>query len=196
MSYTLNSSTDNCYEGTTCLINKLDIRDEKLLNEIEADITFAKASLLEKEPIKGKFDFEHYKEIHQFLFSDLFDWAGQIRTVNISKKGTNFVSCEKIEKIGELCLSKISKGYLDNISHSEFAKRISELYHDINMLHPFREGNGRTQRIFFAQLIRHYGYDIDFSQIDVDYLMFATIRAANGVMDFLNDAFYNAIKTR
>ena len=64
------------------------------------------------------------------------------------------------------------------------------------MLHPFREGNGRTQRIFFAQLIRHYGYDIDFSKIDADFLMFATIRAANGVMDFLNEVFINAIKTR
>ncbi|MBO5357630.1 MAG: Fic family protein [Clostridia bacterium] len=196
MSYTLNSSTDNCYEGTTCLINKLDIRDEKILNEIEADITFAKASLLEKEPIKGSFDFDHYKAIHHFLFLDLFDWAGQIRTVNISKKGTSFVSHEKIEKIGKLCLSKISNGYLDNISHGEFAKRIAELYHDMNMLHPFREGNGRTQRIFFAQLIRYYGYDIDFSEIDFDYLMFATIRAANGVMDFLNEVFLDAIKTR
>ena len=196
MSYTLNSSSDNCYEGTTCLINKLNIRDEKVLNEIEADITFAKSSLLEKEPIDGNFDFEHYKKIHRFLFSDLFDWAGEIRTVNISKKGTDFVRCENIERIGTLCLAKISKGYLININRTEFAKRISELYHDINMLHPFREGNGRTQRIFFAQLIRHYGYDIDFSKIDADFLMFATIRAANGVMDFLNEVFINAIKTR
>lgn len=196
MSYTLNSSTDNCYEGTNCLINKLNIRDEKILSEIEADITFAKASLLEKEPISGNFDFEHYKKIHHFLFSDLFDWAGKIRTVNISKKGTDFVKFENIERIGTLCLKKVQDGYLSNINHIEFTKRISELYNDINMLHPFREGNGRTQRIFFAQLIRYYGYDIDFSKIDTDFLMFATIHAANGIMDFLDEVFINAIKTR
>jgi cell filamentation protein len=57
------------------------------------------------------------------------------------------------------------------------------------MLHPFREGNGRTQRIFIAQLIRYNGYDFDFSDIDPDDLMIATIQSANGVTDFLKQLF-------
>ena len=68
MAYSLNSSTDNCYEGTTCLINKLGIQDEKQLAEIEAQITFAKAVMLEETPIEGNFGFDHFKKIHEFLF--------------------------------------------------------------------------------------------------------------------------------
>ena len=96
MKYSLNPSSDNCYEGTTCLINKFDIRDENKLSEIEANITFAKTAMLDDAPIKGNFDFEHYKKIHEFLFCDLYDWAGQIRTVNISKKRTSFTDFKQI----------------------------------------------------------------------------------------------------
>ena len=68
MSYSLDPSFANCYEGTTCLINKFNIRDEKKLSEIEAQITFAKAVMLEESPIEGDFDFDHFKKIHEFLF--------------------------------------------------------------------------------------------------------------------------------
>ena len=97
MAYSLNPSSDNCYEGTTCLINKLGIRDEEKLAEIEAQITFAKTVMLEENPIIGDFDFEHFKRIHGFLLCDLYEWAGQIRTVDISKKRT------KSAKLSHFC---------------------------------------------------------------------------------------------
>lgn len=59
----------------------------------------------------------------------------------------------------------------------------------VNILHPFREGNGRTERIFISQLIRFNGCDIDFSDIDTDYLMFATIQSAQGITDKLVNLF-------
>lgn len=59
----------------------------------------------------------------------------------------------------------------------------------MNILHPFREGNSRTERIFISQLIRFNGYDIDFSDIDTDYLMFATIQSAQGITDKLVNLF-------
>ena len=71
MSYSIDALTNGCYEGTTCLINKLGIRDEKQLDVIESHITIAKISQLLQNPIQGNFDFEHYKAIHRFLFSDL-----------------------------------------------------------------------------------------------------------------------------
>ena len=126
MAYSLNPSSDSCYEGTTCLINKLGIKDEKKLAEIEAQITFAKAVMLEEIPIEGNFDFEHFKKIHEFLLCDLYDWAGQIRTVDISKKRTKFLTADSIEKIATQCFSKIADGYLDNLSFEDFATRIAE----------------------------------------------------------------------
>lgn len=193
MAYSLNPSSDNCYEGTTCLINKLGIRNEEQLARAEAQITFAKAVMLEENPIEGSFDFEHFKKIHEFLLCDIYEWAGQIRTVNISKKRTKFLDAASIENIADKCFSKIANGYLENISFKEFVKRIAEFYNEVNFIHPFREGNGRTQRIYFTQLIRHYGYDINFSEVDTDDLMIATIQASQGVMDFLIEFFNDAI---
>ena len=193
MAYSLNPSSDNCYEGTTCLVNKFGIRDEKKLSEIEAGITFAKAVMLEETPINGDFDFEHFKKIHEFLLCDLYEWAGQVRTVDISKQRTKFLDAASIESIGTKCFAKVKDGYFENLSFDEFVKRIAKFYNDVNYIHPFREGNGRTQRIYFTQLIRHYGYDINFADVDTDELMIATIQASSGVMDFLVEFFENSI---
>ena len=193
MKYSLDPSSENCYDGTTCLINKFNVRNENKLMELEAQITFAKAVMLEESPIEGNFDFEHFKKIHEFLFCDLYDWAGQPRTVNISKKRTKFADFNQIESIATACFRKISNGYLEDLPFDDFAQRIAELYNDINYIHPFREGNGRVERIYFTQLIRYYGYDINFSEIDTDELMTATIYAAGGVLDFLIHFFKEAI---
>ncbi len=162
---------------------------------LEADITFAKASELDENPISTKFDFEHYKAIHKYLFEDLYDWAGKVRKTNISKKGTNFVDYKEIENIANSCFGRLKKeNYFLNMEFNEFIDNIVDFYCITNMLHPFREGNGRTQRVFITQLIRYCGYDINFSKIDPDELMIATINAANGVDDMLKNIFANTIK--
>ena len=134
MAYSLNPSSSNCYDGTSCLVNKLDIRDEEKLSQVEAQITFAKTAMLETNPIKGIFDFEHYRKIHEFLLCDLYEWAGQIRTVNISKKRTRFLDAELIEVSAVKSFDKVVKGYFENLSFDEFAKRIAEFYNDVNYI--------------------------------------------------------------
>ena len=195
MSYNIDTLTDDCYEGTSCLINKLGIKDENLLNMMESHITLAKISLLQQNPISGVFDFEHYKKIHEFIFEDLYDWAGTPRKVDISKKGTLFAKAKDIQKIADACFERLkSKNYFKNLNTDEFIDEITDFYCVTNNLHPFREGNGRTQRIFLAQLIRFCGYDINFSEIDTDELMVATIHSANGITDSLKEIFKNHIK--
>ena len=78
---------------------------------------------------------------------------------------------------------------------NDFVENIVDFYCVTNDLHPFREGNGRVQRIFIAQLIRFNGYDIDFNNIDTDELMMATIQAANGVVEGLKGIFSSSIIT-
>lgn len=195
MSYSIDALTADCYEGTSCLINKFDIKDENKLSNIEAAITFAKASELEKTPINGIFDLEHYLSIHRYLFEDIYDWAGKIRTVEMSKKGTSFAKSEEIENLCNGCFVRLKNmNYFYNMSFTEFTENIVDLYCTINIIHPFREGNGRTLRIFISQLIRHNGYDIDFSAIDADELMIATIHSAAGINDYLIDIFTKHIK--
>lgn len=190
MSYSINSITDDCYEGTTCLVNKFGIKNEKQLSEIEADITFAKTSKLEEIPLKGNFDLEHYKSIHKFLFEDLYSWAGELRKINISKKGTNFANADELEYLCTECFQRLKENnYYRNTDFDSFVENIVDLYCTLNILHPFREDNGRTERIFISQLIRFNGYDIDFSDIDTDYFMFATIQSAQGITDNLVNLF-------
>lgn len=100
-----------------------------------------------------------------------------------------------IDSIAQGLFSRVSDGSLSNLPFEDFAREIAVLYNDINFLHPFREGNGRTQRVYFTQLIRNCGYDIDFSNVDTDYLMIATIQAAAGVLDHLVEFFLESIKT-
>lgn len=194
MAYQMDALSDHCYEGTTCLINKLNIRDEAKLSEVEAAIVFGKMVLLDQQPIRGDFDFDHYRRINYFLFCDLYEWAGQIRAVNLSKKGTVFVPANEIEACGNACFRRLRGWNPQGLDHDEMAKEIAEFYHTINMLHPFREGNGRTQRAFFTQWMRHIGYQLDLATVDADEFVFATIRAAQGVMDPLVDCFDRAIQ--
>lgn len=195
MSYSIGAVTDDCYEGTSCLINKLGIKDDKKLKEFESAVTFAKASEIEANPIANTFDVEHYKAIHKFLFEDIYEWAGKYRTINMSKKGTIFADADKIPGLMDACFKRIKDNdFFRNNSFEEFVENIVDFYRVTNMIHPFREGNGRTQRLFIAQLIRNNNYDIDFSEIDSDELMIATIQSANGVKDNLIRIFNENIK--
>lgn len=197
MAYSIDPIQDNCYPGTTVLINKLNIREEVALNEAEALATFVNASKLEQHPLEGAFDFAHYKAVHHFLFSDLYDWAGQIRTVNISKKGTRFCPAGEIERRADLIFERLKTcNYYRDLPHDEFVEEIVDFYCATNELYPFREGNGRSQRAFLTQLIRSAGYDINWADIDGDLLMIATIQAAQGVTDLLRQVFYDGIKSK
>ncbi len=132
---------------------------------------------------------------NKYLFEDLYEWAGKIRTVDISKKGTIFISAENIESTTNACFNRLkNNNCFKNLDFNDFIDNIVDFYCLTNMLHPFREGNGRTQRIFISQLIRFCGYDINFSEIDMDELMVATIHSANGITNYLKDIFTNHIK--
>ena len=85
MAYSIDPTSDNCYPGTTVLINKFDIHDEATLSEVEGTLTATKSAQWLNAPEKDAFDFEHYKAIHRFLFADLYDWAGQVRDVTMQK---------------------------------------------------------------------------------------------------------------
>lgn len=96
--YSMDSLQDDCYEGTNVLINKFNIHDADKLDEIETIIVSSKSAEWLLNPKNKKFDFNHYKHIHRFLFSDIYEWAGEIRKVNISKKGTAFCQFNQIEE--------------------------------------------------------------------------------------------------
>ena len=195
MGYTLDPIEDGCYEGTTCLINKLDIRDEGILAKMEMAIVTPKMADLERYIGSNTLNFDYYREIHRYLFCDLYDWAGQVRTVNISKKGFSFVDHERIESISNAVFSRLTeKQYLVGVTRDVFLSEIVHFYDVTNRLHPFREGNGRTQRIFISHLAQNAGFNLDFLSMDHDELMIATIQSAQGVYDVLFRLFDSHLK--
>lgn len=195
MLYSVEPLTDNCYKGTTCLINKLNIRDASKLKAVEGRITFAKTMELERESLKTGFNENDYCAIHRAIFEPLYDWAGEYRTIDISKKGTSFAEYNTIPELLKNCLKRMrNMNYFRGLDFDKFVDEIVDIYCSTNYIHPFREGNGRTQRVFITQLIRYNGYDIKFSEIDTDYLMLATIKSAQGVTDYLKEIFRKYIK--
>ncbi len=194
MSYSIDPISDNCYPGTTVLVNKLNIRDKKALEVFEVTLTSAKSARWLSAPEVSTFDFAHYKAIHFFIFSELYDWAGRVRSVDISKKGTTFCPAAEIDERASRIFHYLKKqSFFCGLEKKPFVEALVDFYCETNMLHPFREGNGRTQRIFLSQLAQNAGYTLDFSKVDGDLLMIATIHAAHGVTDLLRKILEEAI---
>lgn len=193
--YSIENSGDCCYEGTSVLINKLGIRDEEELAEVESIITTTKITMLLSRRYDGEFSAEHYCDLHREIMGDLYDWAGTVRSVDLSKKGTRFHAADGLERDMRLLFQYLNEqNCFLGLGHDEYAERIAEFYSDINMLHPFREGNGRAQRVLVTQLVERAGRNLDFSSCDKDLLMIATIHAAHGVSDHLINFFADMIE--
>jgi len=169
-----------CYNGTDVLINKYAIKDASILNMFERQITSSRRAELEINPVEGQFDFNHLKAIHQRLFADIYDWAGQIRRVNIAKSNL-FCRYQFIDSMATNIFDSIKKdNFLKNLPKEQFVKKLSFYMGEINALHPFREGNGRTQRTFFIQLSEKAGYCLSLAHISGEKLLDADISAMKG----------------
>ena len=186
----------DCYENSTVLVNKFDIRDEAQLNAVERSIT---SGLIAKAMMEIPFenvDFEFYKKLHSYVFGDIYEWAGSVRSIDMSKKGTNFCSVTKInERAERIFLNLRTTDYLKTVPTEEFINEFTDLYCDLNYLHSFREGNGRIQRLFLNMLLRYNNKSINFANIDKDLLMIATIKSVSGDVFMLRDIFKGSIES-
>ena len=190
MSYSIESSQNSCYPGTSVLINKLGIQNQEQLDENEALIVGVKTIQFELSPFSGPLDFPYYKRLHRFLFDELYDWAGTVRSIDLSKQRTRFCAADKIESLAEKMFGRVeAMNFFCDLSREDFIVELTDFYSGINYLHPFREGNGRTQRLYFRQLAQRAGYKLDFSAVDSDRMMIATIHAASGVEETLRNLF-------
>lgn len=179
------------YPDTDVLRNKANLTDQGALDAFEADATAIRLLELIAHPIEGSFDLTHLKAIHRHLFQDVYDWAGELRTVDISKGGSRFGSWALIEGYLSQQLAQIGgEHFLRDISPARFVSRLAFFMGEINAVHPFREGNGRAQRAFCAQLAEQAGYFIDFDQVTREEMyeaMIASFRGDNTPLEALLD---------
>lgn len=184
------------YHGTDTVKNKLDARTHDELESLEARHVFARALEIRLgEGPDGNFDADHLKEIHRHLFQDVFEWAGHTRDERVKLSdgtvasepvmrragGQPFLAGAQIPSALERLANDIrAAGFLRGLSQEDFAVRAADVLADINAVHAFRKGNGRTQRTFMSELARAAGHDLDFSPITRERMLRASIAANEG----------------
>ena len=163
-----------CYPDSEVLINKLGIRDRDKLCKFERKLTMLRLLELMDKPINGKFDFKHLQAIHKYIFQDVYEWAGKVRTVDIAK-GNVFCNVRFIESQADEIFSKLkAEKFLAGLDEEMFIRRLAYYFSEINALHPFREGNGRSQREFIRSLALKNGYFLYFDRISEDEMLSAS----------------------
>lgn len=172
-SYSYEWDREYCYPNSNVLINKLNIQDVDALHTAEREITSLRLAAAKVQPIKGKLNMRHLQKIHAYLFGDIYDWAGKLRHVNIAK-GNQFCLAMNLDTYGTNLFKKLEQEhYL--IGTKEFVPhRLAYYFSEINVLHPFREGNGRTQRLFIEYLAAVAGFRVDFSTVSAEEMMAAS----------------------
>ena len=164
-----------CYPDSDVLVNLLDIQDPQELAEAESEFSAERYRTYESRHLSlADFSFEHLQHLHHHLFQDLYEWAGQVREVDISKGSTRFCTCSRIQPEATKLFALIPNlAGLNN--ENDLITKVADLYCEMNILHPFREGNGRVQRFFFEELLFTLGYELRWPQISKETWIDANI---------------------
>jgi cell filamentation protein len=150
-----------------CLDNKLGISDPRVLATAEFRLVSVRDVQASRISIPGSFGLSHLQEFHRFLFQDVYAWAGKTRTVDISKPGGYFCHWRYIDDEVSTVLAELATdGYLVGFDRDAFLSSLAHYYGELNVRHPFREGNGRTLRAFLRQLSAAAGFQLDWSELN------------------------------
>jgi cell filamentation protein len=162
------------------LRNLLGITDPGELAQVEAALSASRLIDLERRRLPGNYDLDHLRAFHRYILSDVFAWAGELRTVSIAK-GSLFCLPQHLVTAGADVFGRLAAAdRLRGLNRELFIGRTAEFLADVNALHPFREGNGRAQRAFFSQLAHDAGHHIDWIRMDPDRNIAASAAAHQG----------------
>jgi cell filamentation protein len=160
------------HPGASTLRNKLGLIDAVSLDALERRMVAARAT--EGVP-GGDFDLPHLQAIHRHLFQDVYEWAGELRTVEISKGAQQFMFRQFIQNgMADVHRRIVKANRFKGSSLGDFASAAGRIMGDVNYVHPFREGNGRTQLFYLKQLALAAGHPLDLRHIDAHAWMTAS----------------------
>lgn len=193
-----NNWEDYFFEGTNVLKNKPGIMNNNELQAHEKINSAKKLVNLCHKPIQGNFDYEHLMNIHRYLFDDIYPWAGEIRTVGMSKNSTDFCPPEYIKEYLVTTLVKAKEEINLITNKPELSRFLAVLFYSLIYIHPFREGNGRTIREFIRELTNTLEFDfgcftIDYSCIDDKTLAMCMMGGIGMTSMFLTPEFMKAL---
>ena len=168
------------YPGTSVLRNRFGLRDTSRLDALENEFSAGRLLELLVRPEPGTYDLNHLARFHHRIFGDVYQWAGEIRTVAIAK-GALFALPEHVQSYASEVFANLCEDrYLTGLGRDEVSERFAFYLGEINALHPFRDGNGRTQRAFLKQLGRDAGWDVEWRLLSLDENLQISVDAMNG----------------
>jgi cell filamentation protein len=180
------------YPGTTILRNRLGLRDPGSLDRVERRLVVQR--IREGVP-GGSFDLSHLCAIHRHLFQDVYDWAGELRSVEISRGRQQFQFRQFIATgMADVHRRLLAANFLAGLSAKEFALRSAVIIGDVNYIHPFREGNGRTQLQYLKLLALQAGHPLDLARIDPPAWIEASRSSHDANYDLMAEAILHAIE--
>lgn len=167
-----------CYADSSVLKNLLNLRDQASLEAFEARVYKFRA----QQPLpSGRFSATHYRAFHHHLFHDVYAWAGRYRTVRIAKDNSMFCYPEHIKaQMDDLFADLRTRHVLKGLPADAFAVELAHFLATLNAIHPFREGNGRTQLIFCAALAAHAGHPLALEALNPQTFLEAMISSFAG----------------
>lgn len=172
--YDLREDDPYLIAGSECLKNRLGFTDTKSLNHAEAQLTQLTLAQLVADPVPASFDLPHLQAIHYRIFEDVYHFAGELRHTEIMKGGKLFLPHALImDKAVDVFQQLHQENCLLGLGPAEFGKRAGYYLAQINTIHPFREGNGRAQRVLLNQLADLNGYAIEWAAISADAMVLA-----------------------
>jgi len=176
-----------CYPDSNILKNKLNIKDNKILKTAEEEITLIKQMELLKNPIKGNFTKAHLMNIHKFIFEDIYSFAGKIRKEQISKADTMFYPPNLIDRELDKVFAKIKEGnMLRETDKEKVFDNLAYVMAELNIIHPFREGNGRSIREFIRLMAKRMYYELNWGNVDKEELLNASILSVDDYKVLIN----------
>lgn len=189
---------DYVYPGTNILRNKADIRDASALDRFERGVTSIRIQEMRERPIQGDFNLAHIQAIHKHIFRDVYEWAGQIRTVDMMKSSgasrTVFAYVESIPQYGKDVHDLIKDV---NYGHGQDKKALvdtlTDVYTVLNGIHPFRDGNGRATREFMNALAYQSGHQFNYERVDQHAWNEAAKETAHGNLQPMRTIFYEIV---
>ncbi|MBD8014714.1 Fic family protein [Microbacterium sp. APC 3898] len=155
-----------CYPGTDVLINLFDVQDEEKLKELEKVYTLFRLSELQLQKPADPVDAKAFLAIHRYLLQDVYPFAGELRQEMISKGSSSFAHPKHIEThLMKIFEELKAENYLKDLPRNGLVSQLAYFLSELNALHPFREGNGRSIREFARQLLLNAGYRLDWEKV-------------------------------
>ena len=192
-------STDDYYidSSSDVLRNKFNITDEAELERIEADYATARSVKLAENPLSLPFTITTLKTIHKALFGDIYEWAGEFRNIDITKGTARFANVNFIESSAIEIFSALKKeNFLIGLDNQVLSEKAAYYMGELNAIHPFREGNGRTQRELLSQLAYQQNLFIDWNVVSAENILRATIDSFASNYGPLTKIIFENLKTK